>query len=111
MRAMPHSGWQLIQTGLESVDLKEYALYEDYGLKLLLIAALLVFLFNIPFGYWRSRVCKFSVPWLLAIHIPVPFVIGCRLFLGLGWHLITFPILAGAFLAGQLMGSKVRNLF
>jgi hypothetical protein len=79
-------------------------------LKLLVIAAIMVFLFNIPFGYWRARVRRFSTQWILAIHMPVPFVIGCRLFLGLGWHLATFPVLVGAFFAGQLAGSKLRNL-
>jgi hypothetical protein len=85
-------------------------LFEDYDLKLLMIAAVLVFLFNIPFGYWRARLPKFSIKWLLSIHMPVPLVIGCRFFLGLGWHLITFPVLAGAFFAGQFAGSKLRHL-
>jgi hypothetical protein len=76
----------------------------------LFVAAMLVFLFNIPFGYWRGQVRKFSMQWLLAVHIPVPFVICCRIFLGLGWHLITFPILISAFFAGQLVGSKIRSL-
>jgi hypothetical protein len=79
-------------------------------LKLLIIAALLIFAFNIPFGYWRARVPRFSVKWILAVHLPVPFAIGCRIFLGLGWHLITFPVLIGAFFAGQLAGSRLRSL-
>jgi hypothetical protein len=79
-------------------------------LKLLVIAAIIVFLLNVPFGYWRARVRRFSTQWILAIHMPVPFVIGCRLFLGLGWHFITFPVLVGAFVAGQFAGSKLRHL-
>ena len=66
--------------------------------------ATLVFLFNVPFGYWRANVKKFSRQWILAIHIPVPFVIALRIFSGLGWALYTFPILVGAFFLGQLCG-------
>jgi hypothetical protein len=78
-------------------------------LKLLGIAAGIVFLLNVPFGYWRSRVRKFSAQWILAIHLPVPFIIACRIFLGLGWHLMTFPVLIGAFFAGQYAGSKIQR--
>jgi hypothetical protein len=82
----------------------------NYELKLLMTAALLVFAFNIPFGYWRARLPKFSLKWLLAVHVPVPFVIGCRILLGLGWHFVTFPVLIGAFFAGQFAGSRLRSL-
>jgi hypothetical protein len=76
-------------------------------LKLLGVAATLVFFINVPFGYWRSRVRKFSMQWVLAIHIPVPFAIACRLILGLGWHLVTFPVLIAAFFFGQVAGGKL----
>jgi hypothetical protein len=79
-------------------------------LKLLLIAGCFVFFINLPFGYWRSRVRKFSGQWVLAIHLPVPLVVACRLFLGLGWHFITFPILVGAFFVGQFIGGKLPRL-
>ncbi len=78
-------------------------------MKLLLVAAILVFLINMPFGYWRSRVRKFSSQWILAIHLPVPFVSACRIFLHLGWHFITVPILIGAFFAGQFAGGKLQR--
>ena len=79
-------------------------------LKLLTIAGIAVFLFNVPFGYWRSRTRKFSLQWILAIHLPVPFIIGFRLLLGLGFRPITFPILIGAFFIGQIVGSKIQRL-
>ncbi len=41
----------------------------------LLAVAVVVFLINLPFGYWRSRVPTRSRQWFLAIHLPVPFVI------------------------------------
>ena len=69
--------------------------------------ALVVFFLNIPFGYWRANVEKLSRQWILAIHIPVPFVIALRVFSGLGWAFYTFPVLVGAFFAGQLSGGLV----
>ena len=74
----------------------------------LLIAALLVLLINLPFGFWRAGVKKFGLWWYLAIHVPIPFMIALRFLLGLGWHLITIPILAGAYFTGQLLGGKLR---
>ena len=76
----------------------------------LLTVAFLVFLLNIPFGYWRSNVPKFSIGWFLSVHLPVPFVIALRLLSGLGWHFITFPIMIGAFFGGQLAGSWFHRL-
>jgi len=68
-----------------------------------------VFLLNLPFGYWRAHVRKFSAQWILAVHIPVPLVIACRVFSGLGWQLISFPVVIGAFFAGQFLGGKLMN--
>ncbi len=66
--------------------------------------ALAVLLLNLPFGYWRAGVSRFSVPWFLAVHSPIPAVIVLRLMSGLGWRFITFPALIGAFFAGQFLG-------
>ena len=79
-------------------------------MKLLTVAAL-VFLVNLPFGYWRSRVPARSRRWFLAIHLPVPFVIALRIFSGLGWQLASFPVLAGAFFLGQYVGGCLPRLF
>jgi len=68
-------------------------------------AALIVFAMNVPFGYWRARSRRFSRQWLLAIHLPVPAIIGLRIFPGLGFQFITFPILIGAFFFGQTAGA------
>ena len=70
--------------------------------------ALLVFLLNLPFGYWRASSKKFSRQWFLAVHLPVPLVIALRIYSGLGWKLINFPVLAGAFFLGQFVGGRVR---
>ena len=70
------------------------------------IVATVVFILNMPFGFWRSRVRKFSWPWILSIHLPVPMIIALRVYSGIGWHLISFPILIGAFLCGQFTGGR-----
>ncbi len=71
------------------------------------IVAAIVLILNLPFGYWRARVRKFSAQWILAIHLPVPIVIACRVFSGLGWHLATFPVMVAAFFCGQFLGGKL----
>jgi hypothetical protein len=73
------------------------------------VAAIAVFVINLPFGFWRAGVKKFSFPWFLAVHAPVPMVIAVRLIAGLGWHLVTFPVLVGAFFAGQIVGGKLSG--
>lgn len=76
----------------------------------LLTIAVLVFLLNIPFGYWRSRVRKFSWQWILSIHLPVPIVIALRIYSGLGWQPISFPVLIGTFFLGQFCGGQLGRL-
>ena len=70
--------------------------------------ALAVLIVNLPFGYWRAGLRKFSVPWFLAVHAPVPLVFGIRVLAGVGWHITTLPVLAVAFLSGQLLGGRLR---
>ena len=69
---------------------------------------LVVFLINLPFGYMRSRTAPFSVRWMLAVHIPVPFVFLLRRFCGFGWGAV--PLLILADVAGQLLGGKLGEL-
>jgi len=72
-------------------------------------AAAAVATVNVPFGYWRARTRRFSLPWFAAVHVPVPLVVVIRLLLGVGWRLSTLPVLAAAFLAGQLLGGLLRR--
>ncbi len=72
----------------------------------ILIAAFIISVFNIPFGYWRANVKKFSLEWILSIHVPVPFIIAFRILAELGWEFYTFPILISAFFFGQYIGGK-----
>ncbi len=69
---------------------------------------LLVFLINLPFGYWRFGVPRFSRHWMMAIHIPVPFVFLLRIFSGFGWSVI--PLLVLSFAAGQFGGGTLRKI-
>ena len=74
------------------------------------LVAAIVFLLNIPFGIWRVRVRRFSWQWLLAIHLPVPMIIALRIYSGIGFQLITFPIMIAAFVLGQFTGGKANYL-
>ena len=70
------------------------------------LVAIAVLLLNLPFGYWRSKVKKFSLQWFLAIHIPVPFVILLRIYSNIGFELYTYPVLVGSFFLGQFIGAR-----
>ena len=39
---------------------------------------------DLSFGFWRVGVRRYSPPWFVAVHAPVPLVIGLRLMLGVG---------------------------
>ncbi len=73
------------------------------------IVAITLVIFNLPFGYWRAHVGKYSLQWFLAVHLPVLFAISLRILSGLGWQLLTFPALVGAFFAGQFLGGKIHG--
>lgn len=74
----------------------------------LLLVAVLIFLINIFFGYWRANTRRFSTQWLMAIHIPVPLAIGIRLWLlSLSWAML--PVFVAVFFAGQYTGGRVRG--
>ncbi len=68
---------------------------------------LIVFLINLPFGYIRSNSTKFSRKWIMAIHIPVPFVFLLRMISGLNWTVI--PLLVLSDIAGQFAGGKLKK--
>lgn len=74
----------------------------------LLLVAVLIFLINTFFGYWRSSTRRFSVQWLMAIHIPVALATVARLLL-LEWDWATVPIFVAAFIAGQYVGGIIKS--
>lgn len=73
------------------------------------LLAALVLLLNLPFGFWRAGVKKFSASWFLAVHAPVPVVFGLRVLSGTGWQLAAVPVLISAFFIGQFLGGRLRS--
>ena len=73
------------------------------------IVAGAILLVNVPFGFWRAGVRKFSFAWFVAVHAPVPIAIGLRFAVGLGFRLATLPIFIAAYFAGQMLGGRLRR--
>jgi hypothetical protein len=75
----------------------------------LIIIIILVFLLNIPFGYWRANVKRFSTQWFLAIHIPVPFIVALRILSGVGFAWETYLFMVAGYFLGQQFGSMLMK--
>ncbi|MDR3665534.1 MAG: hypothetical protein P4L35_01705 [Ignavibacteriaceae bacterium] len=73
----------------------------------LILVVIIIYVLNIPFGYWRQNVRKFSLQWALSIHLPIPVIIIIRIYSGIGFKFITYPVLVAAFALGQLTGSLI----
>ena len=69
--------------------------------------ALYILILNIPFGYWRGNVKKFSLQWFLAVHLPIPFIIAARLLTEIGFELYTFLFSVTAYFIGQILGRRI----
>lgn len=69
--------------------------------------AAFIFVLNLPFGYWRSGLEKFSLRWFLAIHVPIVPAVGLRLWLEVPWSPGYLALSLGAFFGGQLVGARV----
>jgi hypothetical protein len=71
------------------------------------LASLLLFAFlgNIPLGYLRMGVPKFSLYWFVYIHLSVPIIIGLRLANNIHWHSVPFSIFLAVL--GQMAGSCI----
>jgi len=68
---------------------------------------LVVFLINLPFGYWRGKANRFSKQWIMAVHIPIPFIFLLRILSGFGWTVI--PLIMISDFLGQFVGGKFRK--
>jgi hypothetical protein len=73
-----------------------------------LVALAVTFALNLPFGYWRVGVRKFSPQWFVAVHAAVPLVIALRFALGLPFRWSMLPLFVAAYFGGQLAGSRLR---
>lgn len=77
----------------------------EYLLLFGLIALTIVI--NIPLGYLRQAVEKFSFAWYFYIHISIPLIIYLRVKSGYSWKLI--PLTLGGALLGQIVGGRIRK--
>jgi len=68
-----------------------------------------ILLLNLPFGYWRAGLRRFSGRWFLAVHAPVPLAIGLRFAVGLGLQWRTLPLFVAAFFGGQWLGGRLLS--
>ncbi len=74
---------------------------------ILLGVSLFALVINLPFGYMRSRSPKFSLKWLLYIHLPIPFIFILRTVSGLDYRAI--PVILTGAVAGQLLGGLMNR--
>lgn len=68
----------------------------------------LIFVLNMPFGFWRAGVRRFSMPWFVAIHAPVVLAICIRMLAGVPLRTSTLLLFAGVFVLGQSLGGKLH---
>ncbi len=76
----------------------------DKTLAVVVGISLFTTLINLPFGYWRANVKKFSKAWFLAVHLPVPFVVAARLSFKASFKFI--PIFLFSYFLGQWLGAQ-----
>ncbi len=72
--------------------------------------AALIFLVNLPFGYWRAGARKFSPAWFAAVHLPVLIAIALRVHEHITFRWTTLPLFVAVFFAGQWTGGKGRRI-
>ena len=73
------------------------------------LAIVATFVINLPFGYWRAGVRKFSTAWFVAVHAAVPLVVALRYSLGLPFRWAIFPLFVAAYFGGQATGARLRQ--
>jgi len=62
------------------------------------------FALNLPFGAWRVRTRVRSLPWLLSVHLPIPFLFLIRRGMGLSAKFILIAALTAV--AAQILGGR-----
>jgi hypothetical protein len=72
------------------------------------LVATFTFVLNVPFGWWRAGVRKFSPAWFVAIHAPVPVIVALRFALGLPFRWVTLPLFVACYFGGQFVGARLR---
>ena len=72
-----------------------------------ILVTLITFFLNLPFGWLREGVRKFSPMWFLYVHFPIPFIIAMRIGLGVPWKFA--PLLILVAILGQAFGARMRR--
>jgi len=67
----------------------------------------LTIIVNIPLGFLRQAVEKFSFAWYFYIHISIPLIIYLRIKSGYSWKFI--PLTLGGAVLGQIVGGRLRQ--
>ena len=75
------------------------------GIILIIASAALVC--NVPLGYLREGVRKFSPAWFLYVHLSIPLIAGMRIFNHLSYWMI--PVSIACAVSGQLIGGWLRR--
>lgn len=75
-----------------------------------LIAAI-VFVINIPFGFWRGSLRKFSFLWFVSIHAPVLVSIFLRKNAHISLNILNIVLFVSVFFFGQLSGKYSYALY
>lgn len=65
------------------------------------------FFANLPLGYMRESVRKFSVRWFVYVHLSIPFIIVLRIGYEFGLGVIPFTLACAV--AGQLLGGNIKR--
>ena len=72
--------------------------------------ALLVFLIDMPFGYWRASVRRLSSQWLLAVILPAVVAAALVILSGRDLKLMSITAVVVAYCLGQFVGGKLRHI-
>lgn len=70
---------------------------------------LATFLINLPMGWWRAGVRKFSPLWFVTVHAAIPLVVLMRLKSEIGFAWYTYPPMILGYFGGQFLGARLRK--
>ncbi|MGD9809502.1 MAG: hypothetical protein AB7E76_03455 [Deferribacterales bacterium] len=68
---------------------------------------IIAFILNLPFGWLRTYTRKFSIPWAVCIHAPIPMIAFIRIYTHTSW--VYIPLFFVFSIAGQIIGSRLKT--
>lgn len=75
-------------------------------LRVILISFFALFV-NLPFGYLRNQVQKYSVKWFIYLHLPIPTIVFFRIYYKVNFKYIPLFILTS--ILGQIIGAGLNK--